>query len=89
MTPREVIKNLPIPDVPLQPRPPMYIDLSFLREGEEIINIQTYRVETKKPRKWMFWQRQKIKFNFMALTNYRRVYIIDPDALTVHEKANQ
>lgn len=71
-----------------QPRPPMYIDLSFLREGEEIINVQTYRVETKKPRKWQFWTKEHIKFNFMVLTNARRVFIIDPDALTVQEKTN-
>ena len=71
-----------------QPRPPMYIDLSFLREGEEIINVQTYRVETKKPRKWQFWMKEHIKFNFMLLTNARRLFIVDPDALTVQEKSN-
>ena len=71
-----------------QPRSPMYIDLSFLREGEEIINVQTYRVETKKPRKWQFWAKEHIKFNFMLLTNARRLFIVDPDALTVQEKSN-
>lgn len=73
----------------IQPRPPLYMDLSFLREGEEIINIQTYRVETKKPRRWQFWVKERIKFNFMLLTNYRRLFIVDPDAVTVHEKVNQ
>jgi hypothetical protein len=71
-----------------QPRPPMYIDLSFLREGEEIINVQTYRVETKKPRRWQFWAKEHIKFNFMLLTNARRLFIVDPDALTIQEKSN-
>lgn len=71
-----------------QPRPPMYIDLSFLREGEEIVNVQTYRVETNVPRKWRFWTKEKIKFNFGVLTNSNRFFIIDPDELTITEKPN-
>lgn len=75
-------------DSALQPRPPRYIDMSFLRPGEEIINVQTYRVETKKPRKWQFWSKEHIKFNFMVMTNLQRIYIIDPDNLTLEEKDN-
>ena len=72
-----------------QPRPPKYVDLSFLREGEEIVNVQTYRVETKVPRKWRFWTKEVIKFNFGVLTNANRFFIIDPDNLTVQEKPNE
>lgn len=75
-------------DGAVQPRAPLHLDLSFLREGEEITLVNMYRVETKKPRKWQFWVKEHIKFNFMLLTNARRVFILDPDALTIQEKPN-
>lgn len=73
----------------MNPLPPKYIDLSFLRPGEEIVNVQTYRVETKVPRRWRFWTKEVIKFNFGVLTNANRFFIIDPDSLTVQEKPNE
>lgn len=90
MKPQDQVRETQVPEIPFPPpRAPMHIDLSFLREGEEIISVQTYRVEMKKPRKWQFWVKERIKFNFMLLTNYRRLFIVDPDALTVYEKDNQ
>lgn len=59
-----------------------------LVEGEVIVSYQIYRVETKKPRRWMFWQKEHIKFNCAVLTNANRFFIVDPDNLTVEEKAN-
>lgn len=73
----------------LQPRTPVYLDLSFLRPGEDIVNIQTYRVETKVPRRWRFWTKEHIKYNLAVLTNQHRFFIVDPDAMTVEERNNQ
>lgn len=73
----------------MNPQPLAYIDLPFLREGEAVVNVQAYRVETKVPRKWRFWTKEIIKFNFGVLTNANRFFIIDPDNLTVQEKPNE
>lgn len=94
MNPEIATDGAPQPRPPMdvsrfQSVPPVYIDLSFLRPGEEIVNIQTYRVETKVPRRWRFWTKEVIKFNFGVLTNANRFFIIDPDNLTVQEKPNE
>ena len=73
-----------------QPRPPRHspiIDLP-LREGEVEVNVQPYRVETKKPRKWQFWAKEHIKYNLAVLTNSHRFFILDPDKITLEEKIN-
>ena len=80
-------EEIMVPDYPM-PRPPMHIDLSFLLEGEEVINVQTYRVEGLKPPKWQFWRSEKIKFNLAVLTNKSRFFILDPANLMIEEKDN-
>lgn len=69
----------------VQPRPSVFIDIP-LREGEVIVNVQSYRVETKKPAKWEFWAKEKVKMNFGVLTSGHRFFIVDPDAVTIEEK---
>lgn len=73
-----------------QPRPRRSV-LEWLQlpEGEIVVSVQAYRVETKKPRKWQFWAKEHIKYNLAALTNTGRFFIIDPDNFTVEEKENQ
>ena len=68
-----------------EPRPSIFIDLP-LREGEVVVNIQPYRVESQKPRKWEFWKKETIKMKFGVLTSAHRFFIVDPDAVTVEEK---
>lgn len=72
---------------PRPPRQPVFVDLP-LREGEVVVNVQPYRVEGKKPRKWQFWAKEKIKYNLAVLTNLHRFFILDPDAITLEEKIN-
>lgn len=67
---------------------PSFIDLLSLREGEVIVNVQPYRVETAKPARWQFWRKEKIKYNLAVLTNAHRFFIVDPDNLTFEEKIN-
>lgn len=71
-----------------QPQRPSFIDMLSLREGEVVVNVQPYRVETSKPAKWQFWRKELIKYNLAVLTNAHRFFILDPDNLTLEEKEN-
>ena len=70
-----------------QPRPTV-IDLLSLRPDEVVVNVQPYRVTTKKPRKWQFWAKEDIKYNLAILTNQHRFFILDPDTVSLEEKTN-
>lgn len=59
-----------------------------LLDGEQVRSTQLYRVDTKIPRKWQFWLRERVKFNIAVMTTYSRFFIIDPDNITVREKPN-
>jgi len=69
---------------------PIKSPLEYLQlpEGEVVVNVQPYRVETAKPARWQFWRNEIIKFNIAVLTNSGRFFIIDPDNLTLEEKPN-
>ena len=68
----------------LDPRPPRYLQLPF--DASSVVHVVSYRVESKKPRKWQFWRSEKVKFNLAVLTADSRFYIVDPDNLTLTEK---
>lgn len=61
-----------------------YIDLPF--DVSTVVNVTIYRVEGLKPPRWQFWRSEKIKMNLMVLTSTGRLYIVDPDNLTIYEK---
>lgn len=77
-----------VPEYPFPFPRPTIIDFIQLPEGQEIVKVQPYRVETKKPARWQFWRSEKIKYNLAVLTATGRFYIVDPDNLTVEEKNN-
>lgn len=87
MNQQDQIRETQVPEIPFPPRRSVFIDLP-LREGEVIVSIQPYRTESKKPRKWQFWAKEKVKVNFGVLTNAHRFFIVDPDAVTLEEKPN-
>ena len=70
-----------------QPRKPMEVDWVQLPfDASSVVNVTTYRVESKKYPRWQFWRSEKIKFNLAILTADSRFYILDPDELTLTEK---
>lgn len=71
-----------------QPKRPSPIEWLQLPQGEVVVNVQPYRVETAKPARWQFWRKETIKFNLAVLTNSGRFFILDPDNLTLEEKPN-
>lgn len=73
----------------ISPRRPSVFDFVQLPDGEVVVNVQPYRVESVRYPRWKFWRNEKIKYNLAVLTTRGRFFIIDPDALTVEEKANQ
>lgn len=78
------MNEIPLTESTLAPRPPRYIQLPF--DASSVVNVTTYRVESKKYPRWQFWRSEKIKFNLAILTADSRFYILDPDNLTLTEK---
>lgn len=73
-----------------QPQPRESV-LEFLQlpEGESVVNVQPFRVETTKPAKWQFWRKELVKYNLAILTNNGRFFVVDPNNLTIEEKPNE
>lgn len=72
----------------VQPRRPSTLFVQ-LPDNPKVLQVVPYRVEGKRYAKWKFWRNEKIKYNLAVLVEGGRFYIVDPDALTVQEKANQ
>lgn len=72
----------------MNPRPSIN-DYLQLPQGELVINSVAYRVEGKKPPRWMFWRSEKIKYNVLVMTNTGRLFNVDPDNFTIDERVNQ
>lgn len=73
----------------VQPRPANNHWWVQLPTDAPVLYVTPYRVEGKRYPKWKFWRNEKIKYNLAVLVEGGRLFIVDPDALTVEEKANQ
>jgi hypothetical protein len=62
---------------------------SLQLEGETIINIQPYPLDTKQPPKWQFWRKTVTRYNMAIMTSTGRLFVVDPDMLTIVEKDNK
>lgn len=86
MNPREQLNQIEVPEIPFPPRRPG-VEIQLPTDAS-VLYVTPYRVEGKRYPKWKFWRNEKIKYNLAVLVEGGRLFIVDPDALTVWEKNN-
>lgn len=68
----------------LDPHSQWWVDLPG-----KVVQVVSYRVESKKYPKWKFWRNEVVKYNIAALQEDGRLFVIDPDNFTIIEKNNK